>query len=73
MTTIPETPPTILQSIGRALKTIFSKTYFPRFIIMLIVIAMTLILMFNIKYNKKDGLQWRPAGEININKKVGKQ
>lgn len=62
--------PGIIDKIGNIFKTIFSKTYFPRFIIFILVIGAIFILMFNIKCNKKDGVVWEPAGKININKQV---
>ena len=42
-------------------------TRFKRLIILLFSIAAIIILTLNISYDKKNGFQWRPAADVDIN------
>ena len=44
-----------------------AKTRFKRLTILLAGASIFLFLFFNLKYDKKNGLQWMPAGVVNVN------
>ena len=44
-----------------------AKVRFKRIVILLAGFSIFLILFFNISYDKKNGLQWIPAGKVNVN------
>ena len=70
------TQPTIIEKIvagfSTSFKTIFSKAYFSRFIMFIIIVILGFLLAFNFKCNKKDGASWEPAGKINFTKELKK-
>ncbi len=44
------------------------KKRFKRLIILTVVIAIVIMLVQNLSYNKKEGLSWKPAATINVSK-----
>lgn len=43
-----------------------NETRFKRIMILLITVGIFLFLFFNISYSKKNGLEWSPAGKVNV-------